>query len=43
MQTLVIVIIIIIFLSHLNFSDHVSILGSEDMVNIIMCFIEFFD
>lgn len=42
-QVLVIIIIIIIFLLYLNFSDCVSILGSEKMFNIIMGLIEFLD
>ena len=43
MQGLVIVAIIIIFLFSLNFSYHLSILGSENMILIITSLIEFLD
>lgn len=42
-QVLIIIIIIIIFVLYLNFSDHVFILGSENMFNIIIGLIEFLD
>lgn len=40
-QSLVTIVIIIVFLFSLNFSYHVSILGSENMIHIITGLIEF--